>query len=38
MFRHDGQVFAANLRRWAEGGTPRCAVNSPAFCRTLSMD
>jgi phosphoglycerate dehydrogenase-like enzyme len=34
MFRRTGEVFAANLRRWAAGGMPRWAVNGPAFCRT----
>jgi phosphoglycerate dehydrogenase-like enzyme len=33
MFRRTAEVFAANLRRWADGGTPRWAVNAPAFCR-----
>ena len=33
MFRRTGRVFAANLRRWADGGTPRWAVNAPEFCR-----
>ena len=33
MFRRTGRVFAANLRRWADGGTPRWAVNAPGFCR-----
>ena len=33
MFRRTGPVFAANLRRWADGGTPRWAVNAPGFCR-----
>jgi phosphoglycerate dehydrogenase-like enzyme len=31
MFRRTGQLFAANLQRWAQGETPRWAVNSPAF-------
>ena len=33
MFCRTGEVFAANLRRWADGGTPRWAVNAPGFCR-----
>ncbi len=33
MFHRTGEVFAANLRRWADGGTPRWAVNAPEFCR-----
>jgi len=33
MFRRTAEVFAANLRRWADGGTPRWAVNAPEFCR-----
>jgi phosphoglycerate dehydrogenase-like enzyme len=33
MFRRTGQAFAANLRRWADGGTPRWAVNAPVFRR-----
>jgi phosphoglycerate dehydrogenase-like enzyme len=33
MFRRTAEVFAANLRRWADGGTPRWAVNTPRFCR-----
>jgi phosphoglycerate dehydrogenase-like enzyme len=33
MFRRTGELFAANLRRWADGGTPRWAVNAPGFCR-----
>jgi phosphoglycerate dehydrogenase-like enzyme len=32
-FRRTAEVFAANLRRWADGGTPRWAVNAPGFCR-----
>lgn len=35
MFRRTGQLFAANLQRWARGETPRWAVNSPAFRRRL---
>lgn len=33
MFRRTGEAFAANLRRWADGGPPRWAANQPAFCR-----
>jgi phosphoglycerate dehydrogenase-like enzyme len=33
MFRRTGQVFAANLQRWARGDAPDWAVNSPAFRR-----
>jgi phosphoglycerate dehydrogenase-like enzyme len=33
MFRCTGDAFAANLRRWADGGRPQWAVNTPAFCR-----
>jgi phosphoglycerate dehydrogenase-like enzyme len=33
MFRRTAEVFAANLRRWADGGAPRWAVNAPEFCR-----
>jgi phosphoglycerate dehydrogenase-like enzyme len=34
MFRRTGEVFGANLERWAAGGTPCWAVNRPAFCRS----
>ena len=33
MFRRTGEVFAANLQRWAAGGQPRWAANQPAFSR-----
>ena len=33
MFRRTAEVFTANLRRWADGGAPRWAVNAPEFCR-----
>jgi len=33
MFARTGAAFAENLRRWADGGTPRWAVNAPAFRR-----
>jgi phosphoglycerate dehydrogenase-like enzyme len=33
MFRRTSEVFAGNIRRWAEGGEPRWAVNAPAFRR-----
>ncbi len=33
MFRCTGEVFAANLDRWASGAVPRWAVNEPPFCR-----
>ena len=34
MFGRTGEVFAGNLRRWADGEPPRWAVNAPAFCRS----
>jgi phosphoglycerate dehydrogenase-like enzyme len=33
MFTRTAEVFAANLRRWADGDPPRWAVNAPAFSR-----
>jgi phosphoglycerate dehydrogenase-like enzyme len=33
MFHRTGELFAANLQRWADGGAPRWAVNAPGFCR-----
>lgn len=33
MFHRTGEVFAANLRRWAEGRPPRWTANTPGFCR-----
>jgi phosphoglycerate dehydrogenase-like enzyme len=33
MFWRTGEVFAANLQRWADGRPPRWAANQPAFCR-----
>ncbi len=33
MFWRTGQVFAANVQRWARGEAPRWAVNSPGFRR-----
>ena len=33
MFRRTCQLLADNLRRWADGGAPRWAVNNPGFCR-----
>jgi phosphoglycerate dehydrogenase-like enzyme len=33
MFRRTGEVFAANVQRWASGAAPRWAVNSPGFRR-----
>ncbi len=33
MFTRTAEVFAGNLRRWADGDPPRWAVNAPAFCR-----
>lgn len=33
MFRRTGEEFAANLKRWANGGVPRWAVNAPPFSR-----
>ncbi len=33
MFRRTGEVFAANVQRWAGGETVRWAVNSPDFRR-----
>jgi hypothetical protein len=34
MFQRTGEVFAANLRRWAAGDDPCWAVNAPAFRRS----
>jgi phosphoglycerate dehydrogenase-like enzyme len=34
MFQRTGEVFAANLRRWAAGDDPCWAVNTPAFRRS----
>lgn len=33
MFLGTGEIFAANLGRWAAGQPPMWAVNSPSFCR-----
>ena len=33
MFRRTGEMFAANLQRWADGEPPRWAANQPAFSR-----
>jgi phosphoglycerate dehydrogenase-like enzyme len=33
MFRSTGEVFAANLERWAAGRPPNWAVNDPPFTR-----
>ena len=33
MFTRTTEVFAGNLRGWADGDPPRWAVNAPAFCR-----
>jgi phosphoglycerate dehydrogenase-like enzyme len=33
MFRQTGLAFAASVLRWADGGEPHWAVNSPAFRR-----
>lgn len=30
MFTRTAEVFAGNLRRWADGNPPRWAVNAPA--------
>jgi phosphoglycerate dehydrogenase-like enzyme len=34
MFRRTSEVFARNILRWADGGEPQWAVNSPAFRRS----
>jgi len=33
MFWRTGEVFAANVQRWARGEVPRWAANSPGFRR-----
>ena len=33
MFRRTGEIFAGNLRRWADGGAPHWAANAPGSCR-----
>jgi phosphoglycerate dehydrogenase-like enzyme len=36
MFQRSSAAFTSSLLRWAGGGEPHWAVNSPAFCRSRS--